>query len=81
VPSCRRRVDELHTAGNLVSIHGDGTMRPLLKHPSDCPWDGIEAATPILQRDVSLADIEDALGDLIRRVAFRRRILCLNTTC
>jgi hypothetical protein len=40
-------------------------MRPLLKHPRDCPWDGIEAATPVLQRDVSLEEIKDVLGDLI----------------
>jgi uroporphyrinogen-III decarboxylase len=65
VPYYRKRVDELHTAGNLVSIHVDGTMRPLLKHLRDCPWDGIEAATPVLQRDVSLEEIKDALGDLI----------------
>jgi hypothetical protein len=40
-------------------------MRPLLKHLRDCSWDGIEAATPVLQRDVSLEEMKDALGDLI----------------
>lgn len=65
MPSYRQRVDELHTAGHLVSIHGDGTKRPLLKHPRDCSCDGIEAATLVLQRDVSLEEIMDALGDLI----------------
>ena len=36
-----------------------------MKHPRDCPSDGIEAAIPVLQRDVSLEEIKDALGDLI----------------
>lgn len=60
-----KRVDELHAAGKFVHIHVDGTMKPLLGHLRDCPWDGIEAATPVPQGDVTLEEIKDALGDLV----------------
>ena len=62
VPSYRQQVDELHSAGNVLSIHVDGTVRPLLEHPMDCSWDSIGAATPVLQRHVSLEELKDAPG-------------------
>ena len=40
-------------------------MRPLLPHLRDCPWDGIEAATPLPQGDVTLEEIGEALKDLV----------------
>ncbi len=64
-PYYNRRVDELRAAGKFVHIHVDGTLKPLLRHLRDCPWDGIEAATPLPQGDVSLEEIKDALADLI----------------
>jgi hypothetical protein len=65
VPYYRKRVDQLHAAGKFVHIHVDGTMKPLLKHLKDCPWDGIEAATAVPQGDVTLEEIKDALGDMV----------------
>ena len=65
VPYYRQRVEQLHGAGKFVHIHVDGTMRPLLPHLRDCPWDGIEAATPVPQGDVTLEEIKEALGDRV----------------
>ena len=60
-----QRVEQLHEAGKLVHIHVDGTMRPLLPYLRDSPWDGIEAATPLPQGDVTLEEIKEALGDRV----------------
>ncbi len=65
VPYYRQRVEQLHTAGKFVHIHVDGTMKPLLPYLGDCPWDGIEAATPLPQGDVTLEEIKEALGDRV----------------
>jgi hypothetical protein len=62
-PYYRRRVDQLHAAGKWVHIHVDGAMKPLLLHLRDSPWDGVEAATPLPQGDVTLQQIRQALGD------------------
>jgi len=64
-PYYRQRVEQLHAAGKLVHIHVDGTMKPLLPHLRDGPWDGIEAATPLPQGDVTLEEIKEALGDQV----------------
>jgi len=65
LPHYRRRTEELHRAGKFVHIHIDGAMRPLLPLLRECPWDGIEAATPIPQGDVTVEEIKEALGDLV----------------
>lgn len=65
VPYYRRRTEQLHEAGKFVHIHVDGAMKPLLPYLQDCPWDGIEAATPEPQGDVSIEEIKEALGDLV----------------
>ena len=65
LPYYRRRAEELHRAGKSVHIHIDGAMRPLLPHLRECPWDGIEAATPLPQGDVTIEEIKEALGDLV----------------
>jgi len=65
VPYYRRRVAQLQAAGKFVHIHVDGAMKPLLPHLRDCPWDGIEAATPLPQGDISLQQIKEALGDSV----------------
>ena len=64
-PYYTKRTEQLHAAGKYVYIHVDGTMKPLLPHMQDCPWDAIEAATPIPQGDVTLEEIKESLGDLI----------------
>ena len=65
VPYWRRRTDQIHEAGKFVHIHVDGAMKPLLGHMRDVPWDGIEAATPLPQGDVTIEEIKDSLGDLV----------------
>jgi len=65
LPYYSQRVEQLHDAGKFVHIHVDGTMKPLLPHLRDCPWDGIEAATPVPQGDVTLEEIKEALGDRV----------------
>jgi len=65
VPYYCQRVEQLHAAGKFVHIHVDGTMKPLLPYLMDCPWDGIEAATPVPQGDVTLEEIKGALGDRV----------------
>jgi len=65
LPYYRRRAEELHRAGKFVHIHIDGAMRPLLPHLRECSWDGIEAATPLPQGDVTIEEIKGALGNLV----------------
>jgi hypothetical protein len=65
VPYYNKRVDELHSAGKYVHIHIDGRMKPLLNYLQDCHWDGIEAATAVLQGDVTLKEIKHAIGDAV----------------
>ena len=65
-PYYRKRIEQLHAAaGKFLHIHVDGTMKPLLPHLRDCPWDGIEAATPVPQGDVTLEELKGALGDRV----------------
>jgi hypothetical protein len=64
-PYYRLRTEQIKAAGKFVHIHVDGSMRPLLPYMRDCAWDGIEAATPIPQGDVTLEEIKAALGDLV----------------
>ncbi|MCD6291020.1 MAG: hypothetical protein J7M34_11000 [Anaerolineae bacterium] len=65
VPYYRHRVEQLHAAGKFVHIHVDGAMGPLLPHLQAVPWDGIEAATPKPQGDVTIEEIKEALGSLV----------------
>ena len=65
LPYYRRRIRQLRSSGKLVHIHVDGSMRPLLPHLGDCPWDGIEAATPRPQGDVSLMEIKQVVKDRV----------------
>jgi hypothetical protein len=64
-PYYQRRLEQLKAAGKFVHIHVDGAMKPLLSHLQDCPWDGIEAPTPLPQGDVTLEEIKAGLGDLV----------------
>ena len=65
VPYYRERTRQLHAAGKFVHIHVDGAMRPLVPYLQACPWDGIEAATPEPQGDVTIEQIKEALGSLV----------------
>ena len=65
MPHYHRRTEQLHAVSKFVHIHIDGSMRPLLPYLQDCPWDGIEAATPAPQGDVTIEELKEAFGDLI----------------
>ncbi len=65
LPYYRKRTEQLHAAGIKTSIHIDGAMKPLLKDIRDCPMTAIEACTPLPQGDVTLEEIQSALGGRI----------------
>jgi len=65
LPYYVRRITQLHEAGKIVHIHVDGSMHSLLPHLRECAWDGLEAATPRPQGDVSLEEIRGAVGDRV----------------
>ncbi|NLV73280.1 MAG: hypothetical protein GXY52_01145 [Chloroflexi bacterium] len=64
-PYYTKRLDQLHAAGKKAHIHIDGAMKPLLNEIRNVPFDGVEAATPLPQGDVTLEQIKDALGDMV----------------
>lgn len=65
IPYYRKRTEQLHAAGKFVHIHIDGAMKPLLPYLQACPWDGIEAATPLPQGDVTIEEIKEGLGNIV----------------
>jgi hypothetical protein len=65
IPYYRRRTEQLHAAGKYTHIHMDGSMKPLLPYVRECPWGGIEAATPVPQGDVTLEQIKESLDDMV----------------
>jgi hypothetical protein len=65
LPYYRERIDQLHNAKKFVHMHVDGSMGALLPHLRDCAWDGLEAATPRPQGDVSLTDIQEVVKDRV----------------
>ncbi len=65
IPYYTRRTEQVHAAGKHIHIHVDGAMKPLLPYLRACPWDGIEAATPLPQGDVTVEQIKESLGDLV----------------
>ncbi|MHB0858346.1 MAG: uroporphyrinogen decarboxylase family protein [Anaerolineae bacterium] len=65
IPYYTKRTEQMHAAGKRMHIHIDGAMKPILPYLRDCPWDGIEAATPVPQGDVTIEEIKRGLGDLV----------------
>lgn len=65
IPYYQRRVGELHDAGKLCHIHMDGALKPLLPLLGEVDFDGIEAATPVPQGDVTVEELRAAMGDTI----------------
>ncbi len=65
IPYYQKWNARLKEAGKFSHIHIDGSMRPLLPYLRDIKCDGIEAATPYPQGDVSLEELKQAMGDLI----------------
>lgn len=65
IPYYRKRVAQLHGAGKFCHIHMDGSLKPLLPLINDSGFDGIEAPTPKPQGDVTLEELNDAMGNTI----------------
>jgi len=64
-PYYKKRVDQLHKAGKFCHIHMDGSLKPLLPYIKEMRFDGIEAATPLPQGDVTLEELKEAMGETI----------------
>ncbi|NQT32606.1 MAG: hypothetical protein HQ594_02915 [Candidatus Omnitrophica bacterium] len=65
LPYYQRKVGQLHKAGKFCHIHMDGAIKPLLPFINETVFDGIEAATPLPQGDVTLEELKEAIGDII----------------
>ena len=51
--------------GKFTHIHMDGSLKPLLPYLKETHCDGIEAATPIPQGDVTIEELKEAMGNLV----------------
>lgn len=65
IPYYTKRVNQLHARGKFCHIHMDGSLKPLLPFINQAGFDGIEAATPLPQGDITLEELKEALGDAI----------------
>ncbi len=65
VPYYEKRVKQLHRAGIYCHIHMDGSLKDLLPYLADLPFDGLEALTPEPQGDVTLDELQNAIGNKI----------------
>jgi len=65
LPYYKKRVEQIHQKGKFCHIHMDGSLKPLLPLIREAGFDGIEAATPLPQGDVTIEEIKEALGDTI----------------
>lgn len=65
MPYYRKRVGGLEKADKFTHIHMDGRIEPLLPLLDDLPFDGIEAATPKPQGDVTVEELAEAMGDKV----------------
>jgi hypothetical protein len=64
-PYYEKRVAQLKAKGKLTHIHADGSLKPLIPLLRNIGFDGIEAATPLPQGDVTVAEIRELVGDAI----------------
>ncbi|MFQ6094739.1 MAG: uroporphyrinogen decarboxylase family protein [Candidatus Bathyarchaeia archaeon] len=64
-PYYNKRIEQIHARGKFCHIHMDGSIKPLLPLLREIEFDGIEAATPLPQGDVTLEELKRALGDKI----------------
>ncbi|MDZ7373734.1 MAG: hypothetical protein ONB23_07160 [candidate division KSB1 bacterium] len=60
-PYYEKRVAQIHAAGKFCHIHIDGALKPLLPIIRRMSFDGIEAATPLPQGDVTLEELREGL--------------------
>ena len=65
LPYYKKRAYQIHQKGKFCHLHMDGSLKPLLPFLNKIGFDGIEAATPLPQGDVTLEELKDALGETI----------------
>lgn len=65
MPYYQRRAEQLRAGGKRTHIHIDGAMKQLIGLIRESSFDGIEAATPLPQGDVTIEEIKAALGDKV----------------
>lgn len=65
LPAYLDRSERLHRSGKFVHAHWDGDTHTLLRYARCSGLDGIEAITPQPQGDVTLDEIQEALGDQV----------------
>jgi hypothetical protein len=65
IPYYTRRNAQLQASGKFTHIHIDGAMKPLIRQIRESPFTAIEACTPLPQGDVTLDEIQQALGDKV----------------
>ncbi len=65
IPYYEKRVKQFHRAGKYCDIHMDGSLKPLLPFLDHLPFDGLEALTPDPQGDVTLEELQDAIGNKV----------------
>lgn len=63
LPYYKKRVKRMHKKHKFCHIHMDGSLKAILPYINEAGFDGIEAATPLLQGDVSLEEIKEAIGN------------------
>lgn len=65
IPYYNKRIDQVHDAGKFCHVHMDGSLKDLLPLVKETRFDGVEAATPVPQGDVTVQEIKDGLGDKV----------------
>lgn len=65
LPYYQKRTEQLHSANKRCHAHWDGDVKSLLPFARETGLDGIEAITPWPQGDVTLSEVQEALGDMI----------------
>ena len=65
IPYYKKRINQIHQKGKFCHIHMDGLLKSLLPFIKRVGFDGVEAATPLPQGDVSLEGLKDALEETI----------------
>jgi len=61
IPYYKKRINQIHQKGKFCHLHMDGSLKSLLPLINEAGFDGIEAATPLPQGDVTLEELKDAL--------------------
>lgn len=65
IPYYEKRVKQFHRAGKYCHIHMDGSLKDLLPYLDLLPFDGLEALTARPQGDVTLEELQEAIGNKV----------------